>query len=404
MRLIAVPLARARPGLPPVSTFLAQRAPATPSFVAQRPALAGSPGEHDTGEASASSSSSSDATVKAPPPADDAGAPGKGGKLPLTSRIMNKAADFWVGLGREDQKSILDWKRRTYVTGERLMDRIEYEEWALKGVDPALGPSLSPRENGVRRKEEAEAEGQKEAGLAASPSKSVALLYPPSLLSPTALLTSLTKMTASRQPHHRQRLIWCVVGMPFTIPFALIPIIPNLPFFYLAWRAWSHWRAYQSSKYLRELLQKRMIVPCASPEVDQIFSIPAPATSTSEKEVSRAEAAGAAVSAAAAPPAKSPSTQVNGQKPETASGEEAADGPKSDYESLMILKPCHIKALADEFKMDRQLSVDLARARQQTIKSIQAGELAKLDAAAELGSSTSAAPGQEGPNSNTRQR
>lgn len=24
------------------------------------------------------------------------------------------------------------------------MDRIEYEEWALKAVDPALGPSLNP--------------------------------------------------------------------------------------------------------------------------------------------------------------------------------------------------------------------------------------------------------------------
>jgi hypothetical protein len=39
---------------------------------------------------------------------------------------------------------VLDWKRRTYKTGEKLMDRIEYEEWALKAVDPTLGPSLNP--------------------------------------------------------------------------------------------------------------------------------------------------------------------------------------------------------------------------------------------------------------------
>lgn len=67
--------------------------------------------------------------------------------IPLVKKLMNKASDFWVGLGKEGQKSTFDWKRRTYNLGEKLMDQIEYEEWALKGVDPALGPSLD-RSNG----------------------------------------------------------------------------------------------------------------------------------------------------------------------------------------------------------------------------------------------------------------
>jgi hypothetical protein len=32
---------------------------------------------------------------------------------------------------------------RTYQYGERLADRIDFEELALKSVDPSLGPSLS---------------------------------------------------------------------------------------------------------------------------------------------------------------------------------------------------------------------------------------------------------------------
>jgi hypothetical protein len=67
-------------------------------------------------------------------------APVQDGPPPLSTRLLTRASDFWAGLGKPGQKSVGDWKRRTYVTGERLMDRIEYEEWALKGIDPSLGP------------------------------------------------------------------------------------------------------------------------------------------------------------------------------------------------------------------------------------------------------------------------
>jgi hypothetical protein len=191
-------------------------------------------------------------------------------KPPLMKRLMNKASDFWIGLGREDQTSTLDWKKRTYNMGEKLMDRIDYEEWALKGVDPTLGPSLNPEKVAEKRKERKEGQDASKdvqqmvnnssiAPVAAlnvsllsstlprastnrsSPSQ-VPLLFPSSLLSSSVLLSSLQRMTAARQPHHRQRLIYSIIAMPFTIPFILVPVVPNLPFFYLCWRAWSHYR------------------------------------------------------------------------------------------------------------------------------------------------------------------
>ena len=33
-------------------------------------------------------------------------------------------------------------QRRTFVYGERLVDRMDFEEIALKSLDPSLGPSL----------------------------------------------------------------------------------------------------------------------------------------------------------------------------------------------------------------------------------------------------------------------
>lgn len=126
MRIIAIPLARARAGVTPVSTFLAQKTPIKPSFTSNKLA------EEEKLKTKVSSDSIKDASK----PTEEA-------KEPLSKRIMSKASAFWVDLGREDQKSTFDWKRRTYTLGEKLMDQIEYEEWALKGVDPSIGPTLA---------------------------------------------------------------------------------------------------------------------------------------------------------------------------------------------------------------------------------------------------------------------
>ena len=79
---------------------------------------------------------------------------------------------------------------------------------------------------------------------------------------------------------------------PLTIPFAIIPLIPNFPLFYVLWRAWSHWRgecsvvhqeskinetfsafaAWKSSQYLASLLSTSQIQFVPSPELDKIYS------------------------------------------------------------------------------------------------------------------------------------
>lgn len=183
MRLIAVPLARARPTSHPISTFVAQ----TASRAAEKAAA-------------------------------DAAKQNKGAstpQLPFTTRMLNKASAFWIDLGRTDRKSTFDWKRRTYVLGERLMDRIEYQEWALKGIDPAMSSHLVRREAKV-------AEGAEATDSGIAKLDHVPLLYPKSLLEPERLLKSLKNLTDHRTPHHYRRFWYCVAGMPVTIPFALV--------------------------------------------------------------------------------------------------------------------------------------------------------------------------------------
>jgi len=60
--------------------------------------------------------------------------------------------------------------------------------------------------------------------------------------------------------------------MPISAPVALIPVIPNIPFFYLVFRAWSHWRALSGSKHIEFLLDRKLVTPKPSPILDTLYS------------------------------------------------------------------------------------------------------------------------------------
>ncbi|GAK62275.1 uncharacterized protein PAN0_001d0474 [Moesziomyces antarcticus] len=309
MRLIAVPLARARPSSHPISTFVAQ----TASRAAEKAAAA------------AAAKQQNDAS-----------------KPPLSTRLLNKASAFWIDLGRTDQTSTFDWKRRTYVLGERLMDRIEYQEWALKGIDPAMGP--------LRHESKA-----KQADVAAADTgipklDHIPLLYPPSLLEPQRLLKSLKNLTDHRTPHHYRRFWYCVVGMPITIPFALVPVVPNLPFFYLVYRAFSHWKAYKSSQYLSTLISQDRVQPTESKELDEIFAQTSPPPPTETSEAS--------------------------DKPQD------AVVPKVQDDRMLFL-PHHIPMLMERMEFPEWVRADLRRARLQVEKSAAENKLEELESNAE---------------------
>jgi hypothetical protein len=83
--------------------------------------------------------------------------------------VSTKAADTWAGFGKADG----GWKVRfsfsctfsslaerpcssqlkTYQAGERLVDRMDFEELALKGIDPSLGPQISQPDSPVKEAE-----------------------------------------------------------------------------------------------------------------------------------------------------------------------------------------------------------------------------------------------------------
>lgn len=133
--------------------------------------------------------------------------------------------------------------------------------------------------------------------------------------------------------------------MPLTIPVAILPVIPNLPFFYLCWRAFSHWQAMRASSRILVLLEKGRVVPTPSLRMESAFNVD-PNTLAAEQRLSAAEEA-------------EPHPDSSSEKDATLSIRE--------QDPRLTLQPIQIAHLKHSFGLDQQAVIDLTRARTQLI-------------------------------------
>ncbi|EHA52095.1 hypothetical protein MGG_06052 [Pyricularia oryzae 70-15] len=168
-------------------------------------------------------------------------------KQTISERVQSKAARTWA----DWEKKPGGWQKLVVGYGNQALRRIPYEEWGLKSVPP-----LS-----TARKEDEQAGKVK-----------VEVVYPKSLVKAERVTSILHTLSTGRESLHKKRLVLCFLGMPLTIPVAIIPIVPNIPFFYLVYRAWSHWRALAGGRHIQFLLQNKLITPVSSPVLDQVYA------------------------------------------------------------------------------------------------------------------------------------
>ncbi|KAE8147838.1 mitochondrial K+-H+ exchange-related-domain-containing protein [Aspergillus avenaceus] len=167
--------------------------------------------------------------------------------LSILDRITNKAAETWAKWEEADK----GWKKHLVLWGNRVQQRIPYEEWGLKSI-----PSL----NAQRRLDESYG------------SKKIDVLFPGNAIKTEKLQSMLYKIATDRQDLHRKRMWWSFIACPITAPIGLIPLVPNIPFFYLAYRGWSHWRALNGSKHLEYLVEKGLLNPISLPALERLYA------------------------------------------------------------------------------------------------------------------------------------
>jgi hypothetical protein len=168
----------------------------------------------------------------------------------IYDKVTIKANETWVAW-EKDEKAIWNWKKKVTFYGNHALKRIPYEEWGLKTI-PAL--TAKRRQDIIDGKAEYE------------------VLFPGKYLPQERVAPLLQKLAKERQSMHRSKMIWSVAIMPLTAPFMLIPVIPNLPFFYVLYRAWSHWKALGGSKHLEFLLKHNLPTPSPSWTLDELYT------------------------------------------------------------------------------------------------------------------------------------
>ncbi|KAI1305585.1 hypothetical protein EDD11_004899 [Mortierella claussenii] len=118
-------------------------------------------------------------------------------------------------------------KIKVYVAGTRMLEKIEYKETFFKEI---------PAKDDVAK-----------TGM-------VPFLYP-SKISESQVHAEFKALIEQRIPYHRKYMIYSAMWVPVTSLFTIVPLIPNIPFFYNAFRLWSHWKAYQGAKHLDVLVK-----------------------------------------------------------------------------------------------------------------------------------------------------
>ncbi|KAH6717204.1 mitochondrial K+-H+ exchange-related-domain-containing protein [Leptodontidium sp. MPI-SDFR-AT-0119] len=158
-----------------------------------------------------------------------------------------KAANLWAGWEKKES----GWQKKVVDYGNQALKRIPYEEWGLKSIPP-----LS------KRRESEELSGNEK----------VEVSFPSTLIPRERVMEVLRTLGTERQSLHKSRMIYSFIGMPISAPFALVPIVPNLPFFYLVFRAWSHWRALSGAKHVEFLLDNKLVKATPSKILDDLYS------------------------------------------------------------------------------------------------------------------------------------
>ncbi|KAF4770127.1 hypothetical protein N7455_006484 [Penicillium solitum] len=168
-------------------------------------------------------------------------------ELSYLDRITTKAAETWAKWEEADK----GWKMHLVRWGNRVQQRIPYEEWALKSI-PSFKTQL--RINGDHGKTK------------------VNVLFPGNAMRLERIQQVVRTIATERQEIHRKRMMWSLIAAPITAPLGLVPVVPNIPFFYLAYRGWSHWRALNGSRHLEFLVEKNLLNPISLPELEKLYA------------------------------------------------------------------------------------------------------------------------------------
>lgn len=100
---------------------------------------------------------------------------------------------------------------------------------------------------------------------------SIPVYYPGSLITASQLKSELLSLSQEGQRYHRKQMIWNAVGIPLTLPFIVVPIVPNIPGFYLAYRLYCNLKAFLGAEHLEHIAIREDLSFQENEELEKAF-------------------------------------------------------------------------------------------------------------------------------------
>lgn len=82
------------------------------------------------------------------------------------------------------------------------------------------------------------------------------IYYPSRSLTQNAVMSEFKTFYQNGLKYHKKQTWLCVLGIPLTIPVILVPLIPNVPGFYLTYRAYCNFKSFLGAKHLQTIMEK----------------------------------------------------------------------------------------------------------------------------------------------------
>ena len=122
-----------------------------------------------------------------------------GSEQTYIDKVTTRATTTWIKWEKYEK----GWQKKITEYGNKLFERLPYEEWGLKSIPP-----LSAK----RRTQELEGK------------EKVMLEYPESIIQAESIPNILQTLGTGRQALHRKWMWASIIGMPITAPVALLPV------------------------------------------------------------------------------------------------------------------------------------------------------------------------------------
>lgn len=169
----------------------------------------------------------------------------------VESWLSRKSATMWNKMEQSPRPT----NQKIVTLVKKLLNNTPWMENSLKsipGENHLLKRVAKRSANGGEKIEKLTVKQFNKSDLESEP---LPTFYPSSVFSSEQLFSIFQKFYTSGLHYHKKQTLMCLLGLPLTIPVVLIPIIPNVPGFYLCYRAYCNYKAFSGARHLRALYQ-----------------------------------------------------------------------------------------------------------------------------------------------------